>query len=135
MLFRQIHKLFPFSKLFKLVLGMAIVLQLIVITYNHFSGYHELNNFLEFVLRVIRGIFYSMFAGFAIAYPDLIVIQYLNKRFQWSKGALKRAVIQFSLMLFIAAIVSSLLTTFANWLSSYPQGLQNVLFNNMCIFR
>ncbi len=134
MTFRQIHKLLSFNKLFKLVLGMALVLQLIVITYNHFSGYHELNSYTEFVLRVIRGIFYSTIAGFAIAYPDLFVIQFLNKNYQWSKGVLKRAVIQFSLMLLIAVSISSLLTIFAHWVSSYPQGLRNVLFNNALIY-
>ena len=134
MIFRQIHKIFPFSKLFKLVLGMALVLQLIVITYNHFSGYHELQNFTEFILRVIRGIIYSMIAGFAIAYPDLFVIQYLNKNFQWSKNALKRITIQLTLMVVIAVTISSLLTTFAHWVSSYRQGLPNVLFNNLLIY-
>ena len=116
------------------MLGMALVLQLIVITYNHFSGYHELQNFTEFILRVIRGIIYSMIAGFAIAYPDLFVIQYLNKNLPWSKGVLKRAVIQFALMFVIAVTVSSLLTTFAHLVSSYRQGLRNVLFNNMLIY-
>ena len=110
MIFKQIHNLIPFSKLFKLVLGMALVLQLTVITYSHFSGYYELDDFTEFILRVIRGIIYSMIAGFAIAYPDLFVIRYLNKEFQWSKGALKRAGLQFTLMFVIAVTVSSLLT-------------------------
>ncbi len=134
MTFKQIHKLIPFSKLLKLVLGMALVLQLTVITYNHFSGYHELHNFTEFILRVIRGIIYSMIAGYALSYPDLLVIQYLNRNLQWSRGALKRAVIQFALMFIIAVTVSSLLTTFAHWVNNYPQGLQNVLFNNMLIY-
>lgn len=134
MIFRQIHKLFPFNKLLKLVLGMALVLQLIVITYNHFTGYHELHNFTELILRVIRGIIYSVIAGFAIAYPDLFVIRYLNKKFQWSKGALKRVVLQSALMFVIAVTVSSLLTSFAHWVSSYSQGLPNVLFNNMLIY-
>jgi PAS domain S-box-containing protein len=134
MVFKQIHKHFPFSKLFKLVLGMAVVLQVIVISYNHFTGYHELHSFTEFILRVIRGIIYSIIAGFALAYPDLFVIRYLNKYFRWSEGPLKRAAIQFSSMFVIAVTVSSLLTTFAHWVSSYPQGLPNVLFNNMLIY-
>lgn len=134
MAFRQIHKIFPFSKLFKLVLGMAVVLQLVVITYNHFSGYHELNNFTEFILRVLRGVFYSIIAGFAITYPDLYVIQFLNKKFKWSEDVLKRAIIQFLMMLLIAVTVSTLLTSFAHWVSNYPQGLRNVLFNNMLIY-
>ncbi len=113
---------------------MALVLQLIVITYNHFSGYHALHDFTELIFRVIRGMIYSIIAGFAIAYPDLFVIQYLNRNLQWSKGALKRAGLQFALMFVIAVTVSSMLTTFAHWVSSYPQGLPNVLFNNILIY-
>lgn len=134
MKFLKIHQSFGFIKLFKLVLGMAIVLQLVIITYNHFSGYHELRDWTEFTFRVLRGLFYSVLAGFAIAYPDLYVIQYLNKKFQWHKGALKRAVIQFLLMLVIAVTVSSLMTIFAHWVNNYRQGLPNVLFNNALIY-
>ena len=132
--FKQIHKVFSFAKLFKLVFGMAVIVQLVVITYNHYSGYHELNGFSAFIFRVVRGIFYSMIAGFAIAYPDLVVIQQLNKTIKWSKETLKRAIIQFSLMFIIAVTVSSLLTAFAHWVNNYPQGLWNVLFNNMLIY-
>jgi PAS domain S-box-containing protein len=134
MKFKQIHNLFSFTKLFNLVLGMAIVLQLIVITYNHYSGYHELSGFNELIFRIFRGIIYSMIAGFILAYSDLFVIHYLNKNHHWEKGVLKRAVIQFFLMFIIAVSVSSLLTVFANWVSNYRQGLANVLFNNMLIY-
>jgi len=75
-----------------------------------------------------------MIAGFAMAYPDLFVIRHLNKNFQWRKGAIKRAVLQFVLMFVIAVTVSSLLTIFAHWVNNYPQGLPNVLFNNMLIY-
>lgn len=134
MIFRQIHNIFPFHKLIKLVLGMSLVLQLIVITYNHFSGYHELHNMAEFGIRVIRGVFYSLIAGFALVYPDFFVIRFLNLKFQWNTGVVRRAVIQFSLMLIIAVIVSTIITTIAHWISSYPQGLPNVLVNNMLIY-
>lgn len=134
MIIRHIHKLIPFNKLFKLVLGMALILQIVIISYNHFSGYHELNDFTEFILRLIRGVFYSIIAGFAIGYPDLFVIRYLNKNLRWNKGVFKRAAIQFLLMLIIAVTVSTLITLFAHWIKSYRQGLQNVLFNNMLIY-
>ena len=113
---------------------MAVVLQLIVISYNHFSGYHHLADYNELVFRVIRGVFYSMIAGFAIAYPDLLVINYLNKKLKWHQGTLKRALVQFALMQFIAIVVSSLMTSFAHWLNPYRQGFQNVLVNNMLIY-
>jgi PAS domain S-box-containing protein len=113
---------------------MALVLQLIVITYNHYSGYHELNSFAAFVSRVIRGVVYSMIGGFAIVYPDLIVIQHLNKKFPWNKGVFKRAIIQFTLMLIIAITVSVIITSLAHYVSRYPQGLRNVLLNNALIY-
>ena len=113
---------------------MAVIVQLVVITYNHFTGYHELHSSTEFTLRLIRGIFYSIIAGFAIAYPDFIIIQHLNKNIPWHKGAIKRAAIQFVFVLLIAFAVSSSLTSFAHLISNYPQGLPNVLFNNMLIY-
>jgi len=113
---------------------MAMVLQLIVITYNHFSGYHELNSFAAFFLRMIRGVIYSMIGGFALVYPDLFVIQHLNKKYQWGKGVLKRTIIQFILMLIIAIAVSVIITSLAHYVSPYPQGLQNVLLNNALIY-
>jgi len=134
MKFLKIHAHFSFSKLLKLVLGMAVFLQLIVITYNHFSGYHELNGITEFVLRVIRGVIYSMIAGFVIAYTDLFVIQYLNKSIPWSKSVIKRVVLQLIFMLVIAIVISATLTLFAHWVKNYRQPLHNVLFNNMLIY-
>lgn len=134
MTIKQIHKLIPFWKLLKLVFGMALVLQVIVITYNHLSGYHELNTFNEFIWRVIRGIFYSTFAGFALAYPNLLTIQYLNKKRPWNKGALKRAGLQFFIMLLVASTVAASLTIFAHWVNNYRQGLQNVIVNNILIY-
>ncbi len=113
---------------------MAIALQLVVIPYNHFSGYHELADLNEFILRLIRGIFYSSIAGFAISYPDLYVILYLNKKLQWRNGVLKRLFVQILFMMVIAVTVAVLLTSFAHWISNYRQGLQNVLFNNVLIY-
>lgn len=130
----KLHKPISFNKLFKLVLGMAVVLQFVVVTYNHFSGYHELHDLTHFLLRIIRGVFYSMIAGFAIAYPDLWVIQGLNRKMPWSQDVLKRAVIQFAGMLLIAVTISTLVTSLAHWVRAYPQGLPNVLFNNMLIY-
>jgi two-component system, LytTR family, sensor kinase len=92
MVFNKIHRLFPFGKLFKLVLGMAVVLQVVIISYNHFTGYHPLNGFDEFTARVVRGIIYSMIAGFAIAYPDLLIIRYMNQKHPWGKGAFKTGI-------------------------------------------
>lgn len=127
------HIIFPFNKLLKLVLGLSVILQFVVITYNHYSGYNELNNFGEFVIRFVAGVFYCMFAGFAIAYPDIFIIQYLNKRYHWRINVLKRAVIQFIITLVMAIFISSLLTIIVHLINRYSQDLSSVLFNNALI--
>lgn len=134
MVLGQIHKNFPFSKLLRLVFGMAVVLQLVVITYNHYSGYHELSGSDEFLRRLVFGIFYSLIAGFAIAYPDLGAIQYLNRHLPWRRQPLKRIAVQLLFTILIASTVSTLITLFAHWVSAYRQALSNVLFNNMLIY-
>lgn len=134
MTFAKIHTYIPFNKLLRLIIGMAVIIQLIVISYNHYTGYHELHGIAAFAIRLLRGIFYSILAGFAISYPDLIVILFLNKNIPWNKGAFKRAFLQFTLMLLIAFSVAASLTTFAHWVNPYPQGLPNVLFNNILIY-
>lgn len=113
---------------------MALVLQLVVITYNHISGYHELYSLNEFILRVLRGIFYSTIAGFALAYPDLLLIQYFNKKLPWNQGALKRAVFQVFMLIIIASGIAFALTNLAHFISNYRQGLSNVIINNILIY-
>lgn len=134
MLPENIHKTIPFSRLFRLVLGMAVFLQIILVAYNHFSGYHQLYGFPEYILRVLRGVAYSIVAGFAIAYPDLYLVQSLNARLPWKNNILKRLSIQAPAMLLIAASVSVAITLAAHWIGNYRQEIRNVLLNNMLIY-
>lgn len=134
MIFRRIHKWLPFNKLFKLVLGMALVLQFIPIAHNLFVQCFEPQGCIVFVLMVAKGVFFSMIAGFALAYSDLFAIHFLNKGIQWRQSAPKRLPIQFTLMLLIAIIVSSLITILTHRVSVYPQGLLSALFDNALIY-
>jgi len=130
----NIHKTISFSRLFRLVLGMAVFLQIILVAYNHFSGYHALNSFSEYLLRVIRGVVYGMLAGFAIAYPDLFLVRYLNARLPWKTKSLKRLSFQLPATLVIAIVVSTIITLAAHWISNYRQDIKNVLLNNTLIY-
>jgi sensor histidine kinase YesM len=134
MFFNQIHKFFSFSRLLKFILGLAIVVQVIVITYNHFSGYYVLDSFQHFLLRLLRGSLLSVLAGFFIAYPDLYIIRYLNKITPWGKQTLRRIVIQIGTSVIIAVVISMLITLFANWIKAYREDLGSVLLNNALIY-
>jgi len=131
---KKIHEFFSFRRLLLLVLSIAVGIQLIVILYNHFSGYHVLDGFQHFVLRLARGILYSMIGGFAIAYPDLFFIEYLNRRVPWVDNIFKRVFIQFVFAIGMAAFISTLVTLLAHAISPYEEEFKGVLINNAMIY-
>ncbi len=134
MCFNNIHSYFPFRRLLSLLLGLVILVQLIVITYNHLSGYYVLAGYQHFFLRLLRGSVLSLSAGFLIAYPDLYIIRYLNSLAPWGKRVLMRISLQLSFAVFISIVISTLITLFANWLKPYTEDFTGVLIKNAMIY-
>lgn len=134
MYFHSIHSYFSFRRLLFLLLGLAVVIQVIIISYNHFTGYYVLDGYQHFFLRWLRGIILSMIASFLIAYPDLYVIRYLNSLAPWGKRIFMRLVLQISFAVFIAVIISTAVTLFANWLNPYTEEFTGVLIKNAMIY-
>lgn len=134
MFFNKIHHLFPFKRLLKFILGLAIGIQIIIISYNHLSGYYILDGYMHFFMRLLRGSLLSLLAGFLIAYPDLFFIQYLNKKFPWGRNLFKRISLQICFAIVIAVIISVCITLFANWIKAYTENLRSVLINNALIY-
>ena len=134
MIFRQIHRLFSFKKLLILLISLSVGIQIIVIVYNHFSGYYVLENVQHFFLRLLRGTSLSLLASFFIAYPDLFMIQYLNKSCPWSRKIIQRITFQFFFAIILAVLISILFTLFAHSIKAYERDIMNVLVNNALIF-
>jgi two-component system, LytTR family, sensor kinase len=134
MCFNNIHSYFPFRRLLTLMLGLVIIIQLIVITYNHLSGYYILSGYQHFFLRMVRGSILSLAGSFLIAYPDLFIIRYLNNQAPWGKKILMRLLLQFSFTIFISIIISTAITLFANWLKPYTEDFTWVLIYNAMIY-
>ncbi len=134
MCFNSIHSYFPFKRLFSLLCGLTILIQLVVITYNHLSGYHILDGYQHFFLRLLRGSILSLVGGFLIAYPDLYVIRYLNSMAPWGKRIIMRLSLQISFAVFISIIVSTAITLWANWLTPYSEDFTGVLIYNALIY-
>ena len=90
MLLKNLNKLFPFYKLLRLLAVFAFILKTIIISYNHFSGYYTVTDFSVFIRRLLYSAFFTVIAGLLIAYPDLIIINFLNIFFQnYSQAAMK----------------------------------------------
>lgn len=133
MFFKQIHQLLSFKRLLILLVGYTVVIQLIVITYNHFSGYAVLQDLQHFFFRLLIGILLSIIAGFFITYPDLYLINRLNKTTTWNEKILKRLLIEFPVVIIIALFISVLFTLLRHVINPYPD-FSNVLINNALIF-
>lgn len=134
MCFNNIHGYFPFRRLLALLLGIAIVIQIIVISYNHLSDYYVLEGYQHFFLRLFRGSILSLVGGFLIAYPDLYVIRYLNSLAPWGKRIIMRLSLQLSFAVFISIVISTAITLFANWLKPYTEELTGVLIYNAMMY-
>lgn len=131
--FKNIHELFPFKRLLKLLLLLAISIQLIVISYNHLSGYHTIESPIYLLMRLIRGTWISMLGGFFIAYPDLFIIRLLNQKLKWSDNIFKRLGIQFCFAVATAFVASTIITLLAHSIGPYREPLKGVLINNALI--
>lgn len=127
---RNIHDLIPFRKLFKLLFGIAAVVQLIVIATTHITGYSVLNDMLHFVTRYIFGTVISLVAIFIVAYPDLFLIRYLNRSFPWETKTFVRSAIEFILSILMGVVMAVLITLFSHYINPYAEGVfQNLIYN------
>lgn len=134
MILQELNKLFPFKRLLKLLVGFSIILQTIIILYNHFSGYYHIPDFLNFFQRLLYSTIFTVLAGILISYPNLLIINFLNNRYSWENKPLKRIFIQIVLTVFTAVIISVFITLLAHWVDNYNEIINNVLISNALIF-
>ncbi|MDA3912509.1 MAG: sensor histidine kinase [Bacteroidales bacterium] len=131
---KKLNNTIPLSKLLWFVLGIAIGVQFILITYNHFSGFYPLSDFKHFLLRLLRGSILSFVAGLIIVLADLFFISFLNRVFSWSNKLGARIAFQFMGTVLFASVVSFGFTGFAQWLNPYTESLVTVFLYNALIF-
>ncbi len=131
---KQIHSFLSFSNLLKLIIGLAIGIQIIVISYNHLNGYYVIDGYLHFFTRLLLGSFLSLLSGFLISYPDLFIIQYMNRIAPWGKNLIKRISIELVFTVSFAALISVLFTLLVNWIHIYEDDIASVLITNVLIY-
>ncbi|MCF8233341.1 MAG: histidine kinase [Bacteroidales bacterium] len=122
------------GNLLRFLVVFAFTIQLIVITYNHLSGYYVLENTGHFLMRLLMGTLMSSVAALFLAYPDLFMIRYLNKRAPWNSRLIFRASVQLGFTLLIAIVVAILFTLGSNAIRPYKNELIGVMVNNVLIF-
>ncbi len=106
MFLKRIHKLFSFTSLIKLLIALALILQLMIISQMYFFSPDLFKDPVQLSIRLFRGVLFSFLAGWILAYPSLFLIKFLNLRMPWRKYTIGRFALQFPF-----AIVAGLLIT------------------------
>ncbi len=127
---KQIHSDFSFSRLFKLIIGLAFTLQLVIITYNHLSGFYVVSSPLVFFIRLLIGTSLSIVGGLLLAYPDLFFIRILNRISPWGRKTVKRVALQLVSAAAIASIAAVFITVTSHLIHPYREGLLRMLVTN-----
>lgn len=125
--------MFPFRKLAPLMAMLALLIQVIIISYNHFNGYYTLDGTLDFAVRLIYSSVFTFLGGLLLAYPDLFLIHYLNRRYPWKTKLFVRVGLETLFVVLFGVIISVIITLVAHGINAYSDNLISVLWVNALI--
>lgn len=134
MALRRLHSIIPFRKLFLLLLSIAVSLQIIIISYNHFSGFYTIETASEAMIRLSWGSLLSLIAAFMLAYPDLFLIRNLNEKYPWKRKGILRSGIELIIAILVGVIIAVFITTLAHLINPYEEDLLTTyVFNSIVL--
>ncbi len=129
MVFKRIHSFFPFARLIKLLIFLSVGLQFIVLSQMYFFRADLFSDPIMVLIRLFRGILLTFTAGTILAYPDLIIIRFLNKRLPWKTSAFKRFFLQFSMALAMGILVTPVILIPAGFVFNMEYDFQTLMNN------
>ena len=133
MLMLHLNQQVRFRWLLQWCLALAFVVQTIIITYNHFSGFYVNHSFQEFIVRLVFGTIVSTLFGLVIIYFNLLVINNLNSYLSWSDSFLRRVFLQFIVSVSISFVVAVIMTGIVHQIGPYKAGLWPTVWLNCLI--
>ena len=115
------------------ILLLALLVQLIIISYNYFSGYIQIDSVANFVTRIVIGTSFSFVFALLLVFLDLQIINILDKFFPPPHKLIARIPAELVLSLLAGVIIGSLVTIIAGTLMPYDDGLVKNIINNSLI--
>jgi hypothetical protein len=124
----------PFWHLLAVTATVAMTIQLIIISYNMFTGYIQVAGPLNFVVRLLYGSLLSTLMGLLVTWPDYRIIGILNRFMPWNRKPLVRVPVQFLGAVVTGSAVGVFGTIMAYLINPYTDDLPHViLFNAMIL--
>jgi sensor histidine kinase YesM len=122
-----------FFKFTAILVIFAVFIQLIIILYNHFSGFLALDGFNDFMMRWLFGSLLSIVILPFFTKADLYLVAKLNHLLPWGSQWRKRILTELLSIFLIAAIGSIAITLVSNAISGYEHELSSILIFNVII--
>lgn len=121
------------AKIISILYVFSLIIQLIIISYNHLTGFHIQNSILSLVFSIIYSTFFSGITAICLFFFNLKLIDFCDKFFSWQQKAAFRIIVESLGLIINSAILSSILTITVHSINSYKNGLEPNLINNFLI--
>jgi sensor histidine kinase YesM len=115
------------------ILLLAFIVQLIIITYNYMTGFINVPDIGNFLLRLAIGTSLSFVFALVLVFIDLQIINTLDRSFPLPKKLFTRIPMEFFLTVFVGIIIGTSVTLVAGMLNPYKDGLMRNIINNSLI--
>jgi two-component system, LytTR family, sensor kinase len=109
----------------------AFFIQLVIIIYNHLTGFVNLSGITEFLIRISIGTFFSTIFGIFIVYIDLKIINLLDRKFSWIKSPVKRLLFELTAAVFAGVFIGTTVTVTVHIPFPFDDLLFNVVNNSL----
>lgn len=111
----------------------ALLIQLLIISYNHYTGYINVTGIDNFLIRLLIGTSFSTLFGLLIVFIDLKFINLIDKTLPIPEKLTLRIPVEIFIAGLSGAIIGSILTLSAHLIFPYSEGLLNNIINNVLI--
>ncbi len=115
------------------LLPVAIFIQLVVMTYNHATGYVPITGVASFLVRLMIATAFTMLMAVPMLFLDLRTILFLDQKLPWEKSYVGRFTLEILLAACIAAPIGAGGTMLFHVMFGYRDGLPKNLINNALI--
>lgn len=115
------------------ILLAATLIQLLIITYNHVTGFLTVDGVPEFAVRLGFGTFFTALFGGAVFLTDAWLIGRFDRRVPWTRSPVARSILDFLAAVVIGLGAGVAVTVVVHLIAPYADGLQRNAVNNALI--
>lgn len=116
-----------------IIFSLSLFVQIIIISYNFFTGYISVSSFGNYLFRVLIGTSFSFIFSLALIYLDIKLINILDRKFPIPSKLIPRIPVELLFIILIGILIGNFATIIVHILAPYPENLQKVIINNSLI--